>query len=237
MSETPEFGLPLLAASQAQKHVTVNEALLRLDALFGGRVRSASLTEPPSVAEEGSCYLVAPGASGEWAGHDGALAIRINGGWDIVLPRPGWSVLDDETGRRMSFDGSAWRPDAQLISSGGAATLHRILETDHVLSPGPSSAVTAAIPAGSQVLGVSARVIEAITGTATSWSLGVTESPDRYGSGLGVALNSFASGLTGTPVSYYADTDLILTANGGDFAGGTVRIAVHLVQIEPPRMV
>ena len=32
MSDTPLIGLPLIEASQAQKHVTHNEALLLLDA-------------------------------------------------------------------------------------------------------------------------------------------------------------------------------------------------------------
>jgi len=33
MDETARIGLPLVQAAQAQKHVTVNEAFARLDAL------------------------------------------------------------------------------------------------------------------------------------------------------------------------------------------------------------
>ena len=38
---TPRSGLPLLAAAQAQKHVTHNEALLQLDALSCARSSTA----------------------------------------------------------------------------------------------------------------------------------------------------------------------------------------------------
>lgn len=87
------------------------------------------------------------------------------------------------------------------------------------------------------VWGVTGRVTEAIGGTLTGWSLGTGGSPARYGSGLGTALNSWAAGLTGQPLAYYAATDLVLTAEGGEFAGGKVALAVHLVEILPPRTV
>ena len=33
MQTTPQFNLPLIQSGQAQKHITMNEALTRLDAL------------------------------------------------------------------------------------------------------------------------------------------------------------------------------------------------------------
>jgi hypothetical protein len=65
----------------------------------------------------------------------------------------------------------------------------------------------------------------------------VAGSDNRYGSGLGLALNSYLRGLSGAPVTYYADTPLLLTAEGGAFAAGTVRLALHLVELEPPQAV
>jgi hypothetical protein len=86
------------------------------------------------------------------------------------------------------------------------------------------------------VLGVTGRVTAGITGAA-SWSLGVTGSPDRYGSGIGASLNSFAHGVTGSPLVYYGGSSLLLTAEGADFTGGTVRLAVHYFEVSPPRSV
>lgn len=42
MARTTQLGLPLVLPSQAQKHVTVNEALVRIDAATQLSVRSAA---------------------------------------------------------------------------------------------------------------------------------------------------------------------------------------------------
>jgi hypothetical protein len=46
MSETANLRLPLVQAAQAQKHVTVNEALLRLDAMSRLLLQSRALAVP-----------------------------------------------------------------------------------------------------------------------------------------------------------------------------------------------
>lgn len=236
MSRTFQHSLPLLEAAQAQKHVTVNEALARLDAVAQLRVASAAVASPPAGAVDGQAYVVPSGASGDWAGHVGEIALFANGGWVFLAARAGWSAWDEAAGRRLVFDGAAWRADAVAVSAGGAATVSRIVEIAHEVAAGASSVVTGALPAQSLVTGVTGRVTAAIAGSATGWSLGVAGSADRYGSGLGVGQGSWALGLTGTPTAYYADTDLVLTAEGGSFAGGgTVLLAVHLVTLVPPR--
>ncbi|MEM9197138.1 MAG: DUF2793 domain-containing protein [Pseudomonadota bacterium] len=237
MTETPHFALPLLAAAQAQKHVTVNEALMRLDALAAMRLMSLDLTDAPASPGDGEAYVVASGATGTWTGHDGQLALWSNGDWMFLVPEPGWRVTDRSTGRLVLFDGADWIVDGHISSPGGAATLMRLVEVDHTLTAGATSVVAGAIPAATQVLGVTARVITAISGSATGWSLGVAGSTNRYGSGLGLGLNSYASGLTGSPLSYYSDTDLVISAEGGSFSTGAVRLAVHLVALQPPRSV
>ena len=55
---TPHLGLPLIAASQAQKHVTHNEALGLLDALVQLACLDKDLTAPPPSPAEGDRYLV-----------------------------------------------------------------------------------------------------------------------------------------------------------------------------------
>ncbi|MBD3625452.1 MAG: DUF2793 domain-containing protein [Rhodobacteraceae bacterium] len=237
MSETYQHGLPLVAGGQAQKHVTVNEALARLDAVAQLRVVSKDVTIPPQDAIDGQTYMVPEGATGAWAGQEGRIALWANGGWKIVQPRIGWQAWCEASGGSMIFDGTGWIEDAVVASGSGAATLFRIVEVDHVVAAGASSVATGLLPAGSMVFGVTGRVVDAITGTATGWKVGVAGSIDRYGSGLGVGLNSWASGMTSQPMAYYSDTDLVLTAEGGDFAGGIVRLSVHLMQLAMPRSV
>jgi hypothetical protein len=52
MTATPRLSLPLLAAGQAQKHVTHNDALTRLDGLIHLAVASRSETTPPGSPTE-----------------------------------------------------------------------------------------------------------------------------------------------------------------------------------------
>jgi hypothetical protein len=49
-----------------------------------------------------------------------------------------------------------------------------------------------------------------------------------------VAAGAWLLGELGTPTTYYAGGDLLLTAEGGDFTGGRVRLAVHYAQLAAP---
>lgn len=227
------MGLALLEPAQAQKHVTVNEALLRLDALASRQVLSAALTEPPGSAANGDRFVVAAGASGDWAGEDGRIAFRVNGGWEFHSPWVGFRAFDVATHGWIVFDGANWRRDVLALSPGGGATMARVIEIEHVVTAGASSTTAAVIPDKAVVLGVSGRVIETLTGV-TGWKLGTAGGTDRYGSGIGATAGSHAHGVSGTPMAYYGPTPLVLTAEGGSFTGGKVRICVHLLEIAPP---
>ncbi len=88
------------------------------------------------------------------------------------------------------------------------------------------------IPADCIVLAVSERVTTVITG-ATSFSVGVSGNTSQFGSSLGIAAGSTNYGLIG-PTAFYSATPIVLTAAGGNFSGGAVRLAVHYMQISPP---
>lgn len=236
MSNSPRIGLPYLDAAQAQKHVTVNEALARLDVAAGGRVETMVLAVPPVSSAEGDAHIVPTGAGDAWAGMDGNLAIFLNGGWDFVTPWAGWQLWVAAESGYAAFDGTCWNLVSQPAGSGGALTLMRQAETDHIITSGSTSETTPFIPDKAVVLGVTARVIAEIGGPA-SWSLGVNGSADRYGSGIGVGLNAYVSGVTGSPLTYYGGSTLLLTAEGGAFNGGTVRLVVHYFELSPPRPV
>jgi hypothetical protein len=238
MAKTAQLDLPLIAPAQAQKHVTVNEALARLDATAQLRVISSVVGAPPAGAAEGAGYLVPAAASGDWSGKSGQIAVRSNGGWSYLAPKAGWRAWDESRGGHLMFDGSGWVADAVTVSAHGAGLLWKVVEFDHVIISGAANSTAVAIPNQAQVVGVTGRVVGAITGAGlASWRIGVAGSDNRYGSGLGIALNSYLVGLSGAPVTYYADTPLLLTAEGGSFGGGVVRLALHLVQLEPPRAV
>ena len=77
MQTSPHLQLPLLAAAQAQKHVTHNEAILALDALVHLSVSSRAVADPPPSAEDRARFIVASPAAGDWAGREGDVAVRL----------------------------------------------------------------------------------------------------------------------------------------------------------------
>ena len=237
MTDTYNFALPLVQAAQAQKHVTVNEALARIDAIAQMRLIDVDITTPPA-AIDGAAYGIGASPGGAWAANAGDVAIFFNGGWLFLTPNPGWKAWNETTGVALLHDGAKWHADALAVSPGGAATFCKISETVHVIGGGTSSTTGIMIPKNAMVLGITARVESAITGTGVSaWTLGIPGAPTRYGYGLGLGKNSFAHGVTGAPITYYSDTALILSTDAGSFIDGTVRLAVHFLELGRPRIV
>lgn len=237
MTETTQLGLPFVAAAQAQKHVTVNEAFARLDALANLRLQSTGATTPPLAPEEGEAYFVPSGAVNAWDGQSGKIAVFANGGWVFVTPKVGWQAYVEDIERSAVFDGTDWLEGAVAISENGAATLHRVLEFDHVISAGADNSTTVDIPAGAQVIGVTGVVTATVAGTGlTGWRVGVAGSDNRYGSGLNPGYGSWLRGLSGAPVTYWSDTPLLLSSEGGDFTNGTIRLAIHITELVPPQV-
>ena len=111
MGETSNIlALPYIMPGQAQKHVTHNEALRLLDVLVQLSVTDDGQTTPPADPPEGARYIVATGATGEWAGQDGALAIFDNGAWQFLAPRAGWQAYVAARHALMVHNGSIWTP-------------------------------------------------------------------------------------------------------------------------------
>lgn len=234
MTETNKLELPLLASGQAQKHVTVNEGFARLDALVQLSLETLNATVPPALPAEGDAHGIGSGATGDWAGQDGKLALFQNGGWIFLTPMPGWQGWSKQSGTRVQYAGADWVAGSGAMSANGAGFLHRSVEMDHDVAPGAVTSVLGLIPANTVVYGVTARVLTAIGG-ASGFEIGVSGANDRYGSGFGTAAGSWARGITGTPLTYYSATDLELTALGGNFDGnGQIRIAVHFAELTLP---
>ena len=105
-STTPNIGLPLLVAGQAQKEFFVNQALSLLDALDRRSV-NASQASPPTNPEEGECFRVTATATQQWAGHEDQIAVRIAGAWHFVVPREGMRLFDAAADRCLFFQ-SGW---------------------------------------------------------------------------------------------------------------------------------
>ena len=103
------LALPLLQPSQAQKHVTHNEALQLLDILAQLTVAGFGATTPPALPETGQVYALGAGTTGDWAGHDGALAAWDGTAWLFLSPREGWRASARDNGEQRVYSQGAWR--------------------------------------------------------------------------------------------------------------------------------
>jgi hypothetical protein len=114
---TPSLRLPLLAGEQAQKHVTVNEALAALDALVHLSVASRDLSAPPAAPADGDRFIVAQDPSGAWAGHAEELVVWRDGAWAFHAPREGWLAWVADEGVLLVFDGAGWAASTEVLQN------------------------------------------------------------------------------------------------------------------------
>ncbi|WP_163266437.1 DUF2793 domain-containing protein [Chelativorans alearense] len=238
MADTTHLGLPLIAASQAQKHVTHNEALTILDQLVQLSVISRQLTAAPGAPDDGDRYIPAAGSTGAWAGWDFNVAVYTGGAWVKLVPRAGWRAFVADEADLVIYVGGAWAPLAStlgliqlgpstVVSQDAAGSRNSMVIEEELLSGLSGATVDSSIviPNRGIVFGVSTRTVTAVTG-ATSYDCGIAGEPSKFGGSLSISAGGTNAGVIG-PQAFYADTPIRLTANGGNFTGGAVRIAIH----------
>jgi hypothetical protein len=130
MNETANLSLPYILASQAQKHVTHNEAIRALDCLVQLSVENRVLTGPPGSPADGSRYVVAAGASGAWAGESDKIAAFQDGGWSFYAPKDGWIAWVASENILIVYDSATWSPVTTGGGGGGGGV------TDHGMLTG-----------------------------------------------------------------------------------------------------
>ncbi len=108
MSDSPSLVLPYLAAAQAQKHVTHNEALSLLDGLVHLAVVSRVVATPPPSPADGARYLIPASPTGDWAGQVGKIALRMDGIWRFITAKEGFRLWVSDEDVLLSFDGTNW---------------------------------------------------------------------------------------------------------------------------------
>lgn len=235
---TDRLLLPFIAAAQAQKHVTHNEALRRLDGVVQCSVLTRNLTAPPGSPANGDAHIVAATATGAWAGWDGDIAFRTDNAWVRLPALSGFRAWVESEGALYLRAGSTWvaglRAAAVDLARGPMGSAVGAAVQEELLSDlsGASVDTSITIPDRAILLGVSSRTVTTITG-ATSYDCGTAAAVDKFGALLGIAAGSNNAGVIG-PEALYAATAVRLTANGGDFTGGAVRIALHYLTIAVP---
>jgi hypothetical protein len=104
---TPILGLDEWEASQAQPNVTINTDLRWLECFIARSALDDALTAPPGSPADGDTYIVADGATGDWAGHDAKIALYMSTAWVFKFAPVGhvWYVVD--SGLEVRFVGGS----------------------------------------------------------------------------------------------------------------------------------
>lgn len=117
MTDTANLALPCIEGSQAQKHVTHNDALRILDTLVQLAVLDRDLTAPPGAPAEGQRWIVKTGATGAWVGHANAIAAWQDGAWIFSAPQTGWVAFVADEGTLLVWNGTAWGDFFSTVTS------------------------------------------------------------------------------------------------------------------------
>lgn len=123
------LSLPYLLPAQAQKHVTHNEALARLDLLVQLAVEGFGVNAPPPLPTAGQIWALGAAATGGWISQpEGTLAAWDGTAWVFVPPQEGYLALDKTSGAVMRWTGSSWDrtapPDLDHLDGLGVNTAH-----------------------------------------------------------------------------------------------------------------
>ena len=210
---TTHLLLPYILASQAQKHVTHNEALRLLDAMVQLSVLDRTRTAPPVSPTDGDRHIVASGATGLWAGWDLNVAFWVDGVWMRLVPRPGWLAWIADEAVFVVWNGSTWDPvgepvdvsDAVFSLVNDADPTRKALFSLSGISTGttrtftlPNSSSELAILAGPQTFTGNKTFSGTLTASGTVTTSGATAT---IGTATGTSTYGVGTGATTTGVT------------------------------------
>lgn len=148
MTDTANLKLPFIDGSQAQKHITHNEALRILDAAIQIGVLDTDRTAPPLDPADGERHVVASGADGAWTGQEDAIATWEDGAWRFLAPKPGWCLWSAADDAMLVYDGAMWRAlqgGASPLDNAPHLGVNTVADSSNLLSVRSNAALFAAI--------------------------------------------------------------------------------------------
>ncbi|MEO1703736.1 MAG: DUF2793 domain-containing protein, partial [Pseudomonadota bacterium] len=100
--------LPFIKPSQAQKHVTHNEAIQALDTLVQATVEAFDAETPPALPEIGQTWALGAAPTADWAGFPQHLATWQGTSWLFLAPGTGWHAISATERSLRFYDGTVW---------------------------------------------------------------------------------------------------------------------------------
>jgi hypothetical protein len=116
MTVTNNLAITLVEQSQSQKEVTVNEALVLLDALLNTGVIDKDLATPPVFPASGDLYIVAASPTGAWTGKAKQIA-WYNQTWRFIVPKEGLTLWVRDEDKPYSYNGTNWISTIEALTN------------------------------------------------------------------------------------------------------------------------
>jgi hypothetical protein len=187
--------LPYLMPAQAQKHVTVNEALRRMDALVQMRAQSRGVMAQPASPGDGDLWILPAGKTGaDWDGFtEGRVAYYRDGAWEEIAPRVGWFAFVVDEDQLLVFTAAGW---TSAVAAAGA-----LLESE-CANPAGLKAIDQGLATGSA--GVSFESLG--VGGAPAFKFDVHQAADTLGARLRASHASFSNDVAALLASRAADS-------------------------------
>ena len=164
MATTSHLEITLLEQSQAQKEITINEALARIDAVVNTGVIDRDLATPPVSPASGDAYIVAASPTGAWSDKAGQVAY-FDQIWRFIAPREGLTLWVNDENIHVVYNGSAW----QTIS-GSSSDFATVVEGRLTLTSG-TAVTTSDVTAASTLYFTPYRGNRIALYTGTAWKL------------------------------------------------------------------
>ena len=242
---TTHLLLPYILAAQAQKHITHNEALRLLDAMVQLSVLDRDLTAPPASPADGDRYIVAPAATGLWAGWDLNVTTWVDGVWMRLVPRPGWLAWIADEANFAVWTGTIWKlvgvpqdvSDAIFSLVNDADTTKRALFSLSGISTGttrtftlPNTSSELAILAGTQTFNGNKTFSGNLTASGTvtmsgaAASIGTSAATATYGIGTGATTTGVTKTVNLGTGGASGSTTVVNIGSATAGAGGTTVI-------------
>ena len=150
----------------------------------------------------------------------GAVALESNG---LASPNGKWTLIDQSSGM-MATQPITFAPN-------GAGMSMQTIEQLVTLASGTTVNAATPVPANCILFGVSTRVVTSVTG-APAFNVGTAGNATLFGGSLGVSAGATNFGLIG-PTPEYSTTTLVVASTGAAFTGGTIRLAIHVLVLQP----
>lgn len=123
------MGQPTASGDAAEFQWVLDQIKSKIQGLdWQESVLDKDLTAPPGSPATGDRYIIAAGATGAWATHDGEITEWNGTAWEFIDPNEGYATRVEDENRIYIHDGAAWGPFEAGLDHGA---LTGKLDDDH----------------------------------------------------------------------------------------------------------